>query len=150
MMGGPSLEVWWLWVVGGIVLSLLELLGSGLFLLSIGLGCILAGLASLWLGFKGQLVIFILSSVAIFFSARVLIHRPKAEGEQSFGTDALLGREGVAECAITEDSGYVKIGGESWPARLDSGGPIEEGCKVVVIRLDGNKALVARSGESKP
>ena len=138
------MSVWQIWVIAGAILCLMELLGAGLFLLSLGIACEITALFSLFLGLYGQITVFIIASLVVFFSARQLLYSKKTPVENNFGVDALIGKLGVAEAEITPYAGYVKIGGESWPARSDSDEVMPPGTNVIVIKWDGNKAIVSK------
>jgi len=140
--GFDFLSPWQIWIILGIVLCLLEIFGSGFFLLSLGLSCVLVAIASLILGFKGQIIVFIFGSTALFFLSRRLVYWRKIPHEEAFGTDSMIGKEGVTEEEITDEGGYVKIGGESWPARPADGKPIVRGVKIIVKAMEGNKLYI--------
>jgi membrane protein implicated in regulation of membrane protease activity len=56
---------------------------------------------------------------------------------------ALIGKIGKITVKIPIDGkGYVKIGGEEWPAMEINNLEVEVGSKVIVKKIDGNKAIV--------
>jgi len=138
------LSAWQVWTILGIVLCLLEILGSGFFLLSLGVRCFLVAIASLFLGFKGQVIAFISGSIVLFFLSRRLIYWRKINQAEAFGPDSMIGKKGVTEEEITDGGGYVKIGGESWPARPADGKPIARGAGIIVKAIEGNKVYVLK------
>jgi membrane protein implicated in regulation of membrane protease activity len=140
---GGILTAWQIWVIVGIVLCTLEIFAPGFFLMSLGVGCFIAGVSALVFGIKGQITFFIIGSIVSFFLARKLIYYNKEDDQEpQFGAKSMVGREGYVEEKVTDREGYVKIGGEVWPAR-SAGGEIEPGAKVKIERLEGNKFYVS-------
>lgn len=61
--------------------------------------------------------------------------------------DALVGKTAKTTSEVTIDGGQVHLNGEDWSARVDTDidtGPIPSGARVVVTRIDGATAIVAR------
>ena len=59
------------------------------------------------------------------------------------GTDALIGKRGVALTEITARAGQVRIGGEIWSARTyDEQHIIAAGASVDIAQIDGATAVV--------
>jgi membrane protein implicated in regulation of membrane protease activity len=76
-----------------------------------------------------------------------LIYWKKIHSPEAFGTAGLIGKEGVTEEEVTEESGYVKIGGERWPARPADGKPIAVGVRIIVKTMEGNRLYVSTQTE---
>ena len=90
--------------------------------------------------------------VAVFAGGAVLLLglvRPVARRHRHMpvairtGTDALIGRRGVAVTEITGRAGQVRIGGEVWSARTyDERHVVPAGSPVDIAQIDGATALV--------
>ncbi|MGL5911115.1 MAG: NfeD family protein, partial [Phycicoccus sp.] len=66
------------------------------------------------------------------------------EVDHQIGASGLVGREARVIQAVTDTDGRVKLGGETWSARLASGGtPALPGDAVRVIAIHGATAVVA-------
>jgi membrane protein implicated in regulation of membrane protease activity len=121
-------------------------MGSGFYLLSIGIGCIFASLASVFFGFTGQIITMIVVSMATFFLSRQIFYRRRERDVAEFGVDKMIGQSGIVLEEVTEHSGYVKIGGERWPARILQGSEkIDPGSNIQIIDIDGNKLIVIKA-----
>jgi membrane protein implicated in regulation of membrane protease activity len=73
---------WWLWIVGGLVIGMLELMLPGYIFLGFAIGAVLVG-GALWLGFApalaAQLAIWAVISLAAWLGLRALL--PYQRGE---------------------------------------------------------------------
>jgi membrane protein implicated in regulation of membrane protease activity len=131
----------WLWLIGGVVLLIAELIAPGFFLVFIGGAAIATGFAALLLplSLPLQLAIF---AVLAFLSARVGGRHAYAMkydySPDPFLNDRarrLLGRVVVATQPIDSNGGRVRVGDSEWSAR---GGPAEAGDRVRIVDIEGN------------
>jgi membrane protein implicated in regulation of membrane protease activity len=111
-------------------------------------GGALAGAVSAALGasFPVQVVVAVVSAVLLLGVVRPLVKRKFTEGEVDHGIGAagLVGRQARVIQAVTDTDGRVKLGGETWSARLvASGEPVAPGESVRVIAINGATALVS-------
>jgi membrane protein implicated in regulation of membrane protease activity len=131
----------WLWLIGGVLLLIAELIAPGFFLVFIGGAAIATGVAALLLplGLALQFAIF---AVLAFVAARVGGRRAYAmrydHSPDPFLNDRarrLLGRVVVATQPIDENGGRVRVGDSEWSAR---GGPAAAGDRVRIVDFEGN------------
>src|SRR5205823_5034367 len=105
-------------------------------LLSAG-AAVAAGAAALGLPLAGDLAVFAAVSALGYFLLRPLDRLHRQRPALRTGTAALEGRAAVVTEAITDRTGRVKVGGESWAARaLTSGTDIAVGDAVVISTVD--------------
>jgi membrane protein implicated in regulation of membrane protease activity len=131
----------WLWLIGGVVLLIAELIAPGFFLVFIGGAAIVTGLAALLLpiGVAVQLAIF---AAVAFVAARVGGRRAYSM-KYDYSSDPLLNDRGrrllgkvvVATAPIDAHSGRVRVGDSEWSAR---GGPAQAGERVRIVDFEGN------------
>jgi membrane protein implicated in regulation of membrane protease activity len=140
-MNGLHLDPAWLWLIGGVVLLIAELIAPGFFLVFIGAAAIATGFASLVLplSLPLQLVIF---AVLAFLAARVGGRRAYSMRydytPDPFLNDRakrLLGKVVVATQPIDANGGRVRVGDSEWSAR---GGPAAAGDRVRIVDIEGN------------
>ena len=140
-MSGLHIDPEWLWLIGGVVLLIAELIAPGFFLVFIGAAAIATGLAALLLplSIPLQLAIF---AVLAFLAARIGGRRAYAmryeHSPDPFLNDRakrLLGRVVVVTEAIDTHGGRVRVGDSDWSAR---GGPAAVGERVRIVDIDGN------------
>jgi membrane protein implicated in regulation of membrane protease activity len=74
---------------------------------------------------------------------RPLERRHRQAPALATGAAALTGRTGLVTEAITDTTGRVKLGGESWAARpLAPGRTIHVGSRVAIASVDGATVVV--------
>ena len=140
-MNGLHADPEWLWLIGGVLLLIAELIAPGFFLVFIGGAAIATGLASLLLplSLPLQLAIF---AVLAFLAARIGGRRAYSMrydySPDPFLNDRakrLLGTVVVATQPIDGNGGRVRVGDSEWSAR---GGPAAVGERVRIVDIDGN------------
>lgn len=136
-----SIDPAWLWLIGGVVLLIAELIAPGYFLMFIGGSAIVTGLLSfvLPLPLAAQLALF---AIVAFLAARIG-GRWAYSYRYDYSSDPLLndrvarllGRVVVVSKAVDANGGRVRVGDSEWSAR---GGPAAVGERVRIVDVDGN------------
>lgn len=137
---------WAIWVLIAVVLGAGELHTGGFYLAPFALGAALAVVAALLgLGPVLQIVLFLAGSAAVFAGLRPIARRHLVTPPRiRTGTAALVGGEAFVVEPVDEQSGSVRIGGETWTARAFlEGEAFAPGQKVHVMKIQGATALVA-------
>jgi membrane protein implicated in regulation of membrane protease activity len=135
-----GLEPGWLWLIGGVILLIAEVIAPGFFLVFIGAAAIAAGLFTLLfhLGIAAQLALFALYALlAVMIGRRIYANRHH-EGPDPLLNDRaarLVGKMVTVVTAVDEHGGRVRVGDSEWNAR---GGPAEAGARVRITGIDGN------------
>ena len=136
----------WLWWRGAaLVLAIAEELSLGLVLLMFSGGALAAALAAgLHAPVVVQVVVAVVVSTLLLFTLRpwLLKHLRRRQRLVETNVHALVGRHAVAVTEVAANGGRVKIGGEVWTARSQSGNPIAAGAPVRVTQIDGATAVV--------
>ena len=135
-----NLEPGWLWMIGGVLLLIAEIIAPGFFLVFIGAAAIAAGLFTVLfdLGLAGQLALFALYAVvAVTIGRRVYAHQNVDSSDPMLNDRAarLVGRTVTVVEAVDDHGGRVRVGDGEWSAR---GGPAEIGQRVRITGIDGN------------
>ncbi len=135
-----NLEPGWLWLIGGVLLLILEVIAPGFFLVFLGAAAMATGLFTLLfdLGTASQLALF-----ALYAVIAVLVGRRFYANRTSDSTDPLLndragrmvGKVVTVVEAVDEHSGRVRVGDSEWSAR---GGPAAAGTHVRITGIEGN------------
>ena len=137
MLGG--IEPGWLWLIGGIVLLIAEVIAPGFFLLFIGAAAIATGLFTVLfgLGIVPQLALFVVYALlAITVGRRIYSRREQSSDPMLNDRVArLIGRTVVVVEPVSEHGGRVRVGDSEWSAR---GSPAEVGTRVRIVGVDGN------------
>lgn len=142
---------WWaLWLTVFLAFAAVEMLTLDLFFIMLGGGALAALVADfagadLWL----QIVVFCVVSLLMIGFVRpvTLKHLHKGPAEQRTNVDRLIGETALVMETVSATGGRVKIGGDIWSARSDSGN-LTEGQHVIVAAIEGATAVVAPQSES--
>jgi membrane protein implicated in regulation of membrane protease activity len=136
-----GIEPGWLWLIGGVVLLIAEVIAPGFSLIFIGAAAIVTGLLSLALGLPVTLQ---LASFAIlaFLAARIGGRRFYAS-RYDYSADPLLndragrllGKIVIVVQEVDSHGGRVRVGDSEWSAR---GGPAAIGERVRIVDIEGN------------
>ena len=136
-----GIEPGWLWLIGGVILLIAEVIAPGFSLIFIGAAGIATGLLSLALGLPVTLQ---LASFAILaFLAVRLGGRRFYASRYDYSADPLLndraarllGKVVVVVEAVDSHGGRVRVGDSEWSAR---GGPAAAGDRVRIVDIEGN------------
>ena len=140
-MMGLDLDLGWLWLIGGVLLLIAEVIAPGFFLIFIGAAAMMTGIVALALGLTlaPQLAIF---AIVAFLSVRILGRR-FYQSKYDVSSDPmlndrvarLLGKVVTVVQPVNADGGRVRVGDSEWSAR---GGPAAVGDRVRIVDIDGN------------
>jgi membrane protein implicated in regulation of membrane protease activity len=143
-----DLEPGWLWLIGGVLLLIMEVIAPGFFLVFIGAAAIATGLFTVLfgLGTVPQLALF-----ALYALLSVLVGRRFYANRHTDSTDPLLndragrlvGKVVTVVVPVDEHNGRVRVGDSEWSAR---GGPAAPGERVRITGVDGNCLTVEAVG----
>jgi len=138
----------WMWLLAAGILLVVEMLTVDLLFASLGFSALLAaGANGLGYGVVVQGVVFGVGATGslLFLRPIALRHLKKKPADQATNVEALLGATAVALSVVTQSQGLVKLNGETWSARSNSG-QIHEGTEVVVVAIEGATAVVKQKG----
>ena len=141
-------NVWLFWIGVGLVLAAIEAATVDFVFIMFAGGALAAAVAAgLGASFPVQVVVAVGVAILLLFSVRPLIKRQFLDGEvdHQIGASGLVGRQARVLQSVTDSDGRIKLGGETWSARLAAGttttvGPGEE---VRVIAIHGATTIVS-------
>lgn len=143
-MNLPSLDVYALWIGGGLILCALELFVPGIYLLWLGIAALITGAVS-WavpIGIEWQVVLFAALSVAAVFIGRrwsasnaIATDDPKLNDRVA----RLIGQPVEVVEAISNGRGRVRVGDGVWPA---SGPDAPVGARLTIRGADAGVLIV--------
>lgn len=147
-----ALEPGWLWLIGGVILLIAEIVAPGFFLVFIGAAAISAGLFTLLfgLGTAAQLALFALYAVLAVMAGRRFYasHATDHDGARiNDPAGRMVGRMVTVVTPIDDHQGRVRVGDSEWSAR---GGPAAVGDRVRITGVDGNCLTVEPQRELPP
>jgi membrane protein implicated in regulation of membrane protease activity len=136
---------WVTWLVVFLILAIVEMMTLDLFFIMMSSGALVALFAALLgLPFWLQVVIFCVVALLMVLFVRPVALRHLHRGPRDLATnvDRLIGESAIALESVTDHSGVVKIGGDTWTARSADGSAIPAGQRVSVSRIEGATAVV--------
>jgi membrane protein implicated in regulation of membrane protease activity len=150
VQGGEEVPDWGVWVIIAIVFAVVEMATTEFFSLFFALGgLVTALLAVVTEDWVLQTVVFIVASVIFTWRLRPILLRSYLSNEVKTNVARQAGRVGIVVQEINnlEAQGQVKVDGELWTARSESGETIAAGQRVEVVRIEGVKAIVRTKEE---
>ena len=135
-----NIEPGWLWMIGGVLLLIAEVIAPGFFLLFIGAAAVATGAFTLMfdLGTASQLALFALYALLAVMVGRRFYANADVDSSDPLLNDRsgqLVGKLVAVVEAIDEHQGRVRVGDSEWNAR---GGPAAPGERVRITGIDGN------------
>ena len=135
-----NIEPGWLWLIGGVLLLIAEVIAPGFFLVFIGAAAIATGLFTLLfgLGTVSELALFALYALLAVMAGRRFYANRASDSADPLLNDRgrrLVGKVVTVVVAVDEHSGRVRVGDGDWSAR---GGPAAVGERVRITGVDGN------------
>jgi membrane protein implicated in regulation of membrane protease activity len=131
----------WVWLIGGVILLIAEVIAPGFSLIFIGAAALVTGLLTLLTGFGVALQLGLFAILA-FLAARVLGRRfyasrydYTADPHLNDRVARLLGKVVVVVEPVDSHGGRVRVGDSEWSAR---GGPAAAGERVRIVDVEGN------------
>jgi membrane protein implicated in regulation of membrane protease activity len=137
-----------MWLAASGALLVVEILTVDLLFASLAFSALLAAGANA-LGFNVvvQGIVFGVGAIGslMFLRPIALRHLKKKPADHATNIEALIGAPAMTLSAVNENSGLVKLSGETWSARSNTG-EIEVGSQVEVVAIEGATAVVKRKG----
>ncbi len=141
---------WWMWLLGGIVLLMLEMMSpGGFYMFFFGSGAIAVGLVSA-LGFGGPLWFQLLLFALLSIGALLLFRGKLLEWFQSETpvVDTMVGEVVVLlEDVSSGETGKGEMRGTTWTVRNAGDDGLRQGQRCAVEKLDGLVLSVRAQGE---
>lgn len=130
----------WIWLIGGVLLLIMEVIAPGFFLVFIGAAAMATGLFTVLfdLGTSMQLALFALYAVvAVLVGRRFYANRTADSSDPLLNDRAgrLVGKVVTVVVDVDDHNGRVRVGDSEWSAR---GGPAAVGERVRITGVEGN------------
>lgn len=139
----------WMWLAAAGVLLVVEMLTVDLLFASLAFSAVMAATANAFgLDMATQGIVFGVAAAISLLILRpiALKHLRKRPANFATNVEALVGSSAVALSQITDVSGQVKLSGEVWSARSDTG-LIAADSRVEVVAIEGATAVVKQRGK---
>lgn len=141
---------WWIWLLLGLVLLVLELVSTGFFIMFFGIGALvvgLVGLAGVHMPPWAQWLLFPVVSVASLMLFRERLQARLQTPHRK--VDNIVGESAVATADITAGAmGQVEMRGAVWNAKNDGMEAIAGGQRCRVVLVEGLTLHVVNEAQS--
>lgn len=139
-------NIWWIWVVIGIFLIIIEIFTQNFLIMWFGIASIVTAIP-VYYNSPLEVVIFIYTVTLLILTTyvrKLTINHFLNDTSIKTNTDILVGQRGVVtnKINISKGIGRVKIGHEDWSALSIDNSVLEVGTKVKVKSIDGVKLIV--------
>jgi len=139
-MNGIDVGPGWLWLIGGVLLLIMEVIAPGFFLVFIGAAAIATGLFTVLfdLGTVPQLALFVLYTLVAVMLGKRAYANGTGDGADPLLNDRagrLVGKVVTVVAGVDDHGGRVRVGDSEWSAR---GGPAAAGERVRITGVEGN------------
>ena len=129
------MPMWYVWLALAIILSLLEILTPGFFLLCSGIAC-LAGMLASMAGLSLTVQILVFSTALILVIAFLRPVLGKFTKKSRTNAERMLGRRAeLTEASSPNEKGKLRMDGVDWPVTSDK--ELPRGTMVEITGLEG-------------
>lgn len=138
--------MWQIWLIVAGVFFVAEIFTTGFLVFWFGLGSLFAMLTSFFIDdIIIQTTVFLITSVIFIFATRPLVNKFLKTKTVSTNVFSVIGKHGIVikELNSVEGKGQIKVNGEVWSADELNGKTVPEGSKVVIVKIEGVKAIVS-------
>ena len=137
--------MWSFWLIVAGIFLIMEIATEGFLIFWLGIGALLAMATSfITTNLVLQTVVFVVSSAILIPLTKPLTDKFINKKTVPTNTYSLIGKQGIviADINSLEATGLVKVNGETWSAKSDSGEPISKDTQIEVLSIDGVKLIV--------
>ncbi|GLZ37210.1 NfeD family protein [Actinokineospora sp. NBRC 105648] len=133
-----------IWLIGGVLLMVAEVLSGDFVLLMLGAAALGGAGAEYLFGNAGiSVAVFSLVALGLTTVARPVLKRRLHGAHVPDNVAALVGATATVTVSVDQHGGRVKLRGQEWSARtLDATQVIEPGTAVTVMEISGATAVV--------
>ena len=136
----------WIWAVVFLATLLTEVITIELASIWFTFGSLVAFILALCgVGTTIQVVVFVLISIVLFFSLRPICMKLLNNSKETTNVDSMVGTVHTLISEIKEEKpGEIKINGVSWRAVSKNNEEFNQGDKVKIVEVQGNKFVVEK------
>lgn len=137
--------MWIFWLIVAGIFFIGEILTVGFLIFWLGVGALVALVASLFTqNLFIQTAAFVFSSIILILATKPLTDKFSKKDTISTNVYTLSGKKGIVieEINPTEGKGQIKVGGEVWSAFCDENLVIPKDSEIEIVKIQGVKAYV--------
>ena len=146
VLKGASMDPWLIWLIIGVICLIIEIFDPAVFFVSLGIGGLVTSpISTLGVDIWLQVLIFGIVSFVVFLFMRKVYEKLLQKNKIETNVYALVGKQGIVISPIPQDGrGEVKVGGEIWTAIVQDNSEANNGVKVEILSIEGNKLIVKK------
>ena len=142
---------WQIWLIVAGLCFVIELATVGFLVFWFGVGALITVVVSFFFpnNVVLQVAVFIISSTALLFATKPFVNKlSKKDSSHKTNAYSIIGKKGIVTQDINETVGIgqIKVAGEVWSAKTIDCTNLEKGTEIEVMKIDGVKAVVQKSG----
>jgi len=137
--------MWYIWLILAGIFVIAEIVTMGFLVFWLGLGALCAMLTSFITdNIIIQTTVFVITSTLFICLTRQLSKKLSKNDKKITNSNAIIGKKAIVIKDIdpTLGVGQIKVNGEVWSAKCEDGTTIKEKTEVLILRIDGVKAVV--------
>lgn len=140
--------MWYVWLILAGIFVIAEIMTTGFLIFWLGLGSLCAMIVSLFTdSIVIQTAVFVVTSTLFIFLTRPLAKKlSKKDSNVVTNAFAIIGNKAVVRTEInpTLGTGQINVAGQVWSAKTENGEIIEANTEVLILKIDGVKAVVTK------
>jgi len=137
--------MWLIWLIVAGVFFLIEIATVGFLIFWLGIGALLAMVASFITdNIIIQTIVFVISSSLLIPLTKPLVNKLWNKKTIPTNSYSLINKIGIVlqDINTIQGVGQVKVNGEIWSAKTEDDSKIKEGTEVKILKIDGVKLVV--------
>ena len=138
--------MWEIWIIVAGVFFIAEIFTTGFLVFWFGLGALIVSFLSFIIpDIIIQTIIFLILSVIFIISTRPLVNKFLKTKNVQTNVFSEVGKHGIViqELDSKKNQGQIKVKGEVWSAEELNGKNVPVDTEVVIVKIDGVKAIVS-------
>lgn len=138
--------MWQMWLIIGGIFLIAEIFTTGFLVFWFGIGAIVSMILSFFVqDLVIQTVVFLIVSVILIFATKPIVNRFLKTDSVNTNAFSIIGKKGIVikELNAVKGEGQIKVGHEVWSAEELNQNDVAEGTEVIVVKIDGVKAIVS-------
>lgn len=136
--------MWHIWLIAAGVFLIAEIITIGFFIFWLSIGSLIAMVVSLFTSnIIIQTAVFVVSSTILIFATKPFVNKISSKKVET-NYCSLKGKKAIViqEIDSINGTGQIKVSGEIWSAKTDNDTSIPIGTEVVILKIEGVKAIV--------
>ena len=145
--------MWYVWLILAGIFVILETITMGFLVFWLGLGSLCAMITSFFTdNIFIQTLVFVITSTLFILATRPIVKKfTKKDKTTVTNAFAIVGKKAIVtkEVNPTMGIGQIKVDGQDWSAKCDGDKNIPKDTEVLILRIDGVKAVVTTDLSAK-